>query len=81
MFQVSGNQMENDRYWQNITFYILENVRKFTFFQIFIKSFQKVLQYYDPTVFFHEKYHHGFQKTQKCMLISYLIRLTKKNFL
>jgi hypothetical protein len=44
--------MENDRYWQKTTLLHFENVLECTFFRICIQSFQKMLQYYDPTNFF-----------------------------
>ncbi len=50
-FKLNGNQTENDRYWQKITFYFLQNVWKCTaFFAFAFKVCKKC--YYDPKKFF-----------------------------
>jgi hypothetical protein len=50
-FKLYGNQTENDRYWQKITFYFLQNVSKCTvFFAFAFKVCKKC--YYDPKKIF-----------------------------
>ncbi len=54
---------------KKITFYFLQNVWKCTVFFAFAVKVRKKC-YYDPKIFFLEKYQYGYKKTQNFMLIS-----------
>ena len=68
-FKLNGNQTENDRYWQKNNFLLFAKCLKmYSFFAFAFKVCKKC--YYDPKIFFLEKYQYGYQKTQNFMLIS-----------
>jgi hypothetical protein len=63
------NQTENDRYWPKNNYLLLAKcLYMYGFFAFAFKVFNKC--YYDPNVFFLEKYQYGYKKTQNFMLIS-----------
>jgi hypothetical protein len=47
---------------KKITLLFAKCLKMYSFFRICILRLQKVLQYYDPKIFFLEKYQYGYQK-------------------
>ncbi len=60
-FKLNGNHTEKDRYWQKNNFLLYAKCLKMcSFFAFAFKVCKKC--YYDPKIYFLEKYHYRYQK-------------------